>query len=250
MKRRAAFTQDLLPRAPRQNSPGQKSAFTMIELIIVIAIMSALAGLLLPGLNRARQRAKIANCITTIGSLKTALAMYSLDYGLYPPSATAATQRNGNSSHSDLSGSPNNLVNALTAIAKSGPYMEFRGKDLDETQSTRPVLLDPWGNAYIYVSQKDINLNDVSDATEGPFHPSESSPEKHSNTYNIYSLGPDKQTDDDANTGGEINYSGASDWDESQMYDDVNCGHWNDSAIGTGNARYDDINSWDGARSG
>ena len=223
---------------------NKKTAFTLIELLAVIAIMGILAGLLMPALSKAREKAKVGKCIATIASLQTALSMYQVDYGVYPPSSKTGTQRNGNSRHADFDGAtagePNNLVNALTATTLGGPYMEFKGKDLDETTSTLPVLLDPWGQAYIYVCRKAL---DGSDAGDGPFHPDTTT--TSNNTYNIYSLGPDKETYDG---GGAISYSSGDNWDESQMYDDADCGDWKNAS--SGNENYDDINSWDGSRSG
>ena len=134
--------------------------------------------------------------------------------------------------------------------------MEFRGKDLDETTSSRPVLLDAWGQAYVYTARRwsttqSPSSNNFVDDLQAPFFPYTT--ETDSNTYNIYSLGPDQQTDDNDTNGGNIDYSPSTDlWDDLEMVDNTSdeCGDWNDSAIDRDNARYDDINSWDGARSG
>ena len=274
MNRKNAFTETSLRGVPCHSEgkarriSGQRNnlAFTLIELLTVIAIMALLAGLLLPALTKAREKAKVAKCISTIASLQTAFSMYQVDYGMYPLSTDNKNiQHNGNSHDNTFDGTPNNLVAALTDTELGGPYIEFKGGDLIEDtgagvpNSRKYVLKDPWGQAYIYVARRwsttqtpaDDNLVDWS--SYGPYHPhNDTVADRKNNTYNIYSLGPDKETDDDNTTGGNISYPSGTNWDESNMFDAAECGHWNDSDIEDNDprsARYDDINSWDGSRS-
>ena len=102
--------------------------FTLIELMVVIAIIAILASIVAPRMVQRTEKAKRVAARAQIAHFKTALTQFRLDAGSYP------TADEG-----------------LEALIRKpagydGKYQE--GGYLDSTEVPR----DPWGNPYVYVS--------------------------------------------------------------------------------------------------
>ena len=75
---------------------AKKRGFTLIELLVVIAIIAILAALLLPALQRARDRARMSLCQSNLKQLFISLTVYMQDMGDIMPVANCDSGRTGN----------------------------------------------------------------------------------------------------------------------------------------------------------
>ncbi len=103
-----------------------RKAFTLIELMIVVIIIAALAAMIVPRLSGRADQAKVTVAQSDINAnIATALKLYQLDNGNFP------TTEQGLEALLEKPGSepaPNNW---------NGPYLEKKA-------------VDPWGNPYKY----------------------------------------------------------------------------------------------------
>ncbi len=67
------------------------AGFTLIEILIVVAIIALLVSLLLPSLGRARQLAARTVCANNLHQLSIAMALYTQAYEVYPAAQDPAT---------------------------------------------------------------------------------------------------------------------------------------------------------------
>jgi len=63
---------------------NKSDGFTLIELLIVVAIIGILAAIAVPNFLNAQTRAKVANAVSDMKTLETALEMYRMDNNHYP----------------------------------------------------------------------------------------------------------------------------------------------------------------------
>jgi general secretion pathway protein G len=117
-------------------------AFTLIELLTVIAIIGILAALTLGAGHYAREKAKNSRARAEIAAMENALEGFKNDHGSYPQRLVGPD---------DLYSSTN-IYNALAAGPKT--YMTFRSNQLSVVTIAGQLctnVLDPFGIPYRYL---------------------------------------------------------------------------------------------------
>jgi general secretion pathway protein G len=125
-----------LSQNPR--SPRRTSAFTLVEMLLVVTIIGILAALVIPKIvGRGEQARQTAAMADITGGIKSALGQYEVDNGFYPKSLQ------------DLLVQPSNAKNW------HGPYLD-------------KLPVDPWGTPYVYYYPGKHSGNSYDLSSDGP----------------------------------------------------------------------------------
>ncbi len=142
--------------------PRPSNSFTLVELLVVMAIIAILAALILGAGNGVMIKGMRSRSQSEIAAISTALESYKTDNGIYPQSDgvlktntyTGADgsllgdeyQMNSFALYTNLSGQPS-FITAPTAGIKA--YMSFKVNQVGNTNGNT-YIADPWRHAYGY----------------------------------------------------------------------------------------------------
>ncbi len=154
-----------------QTTAPVKRGFTLVELLVVVAIIGMLAAIATPMITRARQRASTSTAENRINELTLALEQYQGQFGDYPPSSIEdfyGLSGNG------LDEGCESLVLHLSTQKRGGPFIDWDEdslENLDQDSVNSPELkldldwifgndelrevIDPWGTPYFYIHNRD-----------------------------------------------------------------------------------------------
>lgn len=132
-----------IPPPPRRTP---RRAFTLLEILVVLAIIGLLVSLTVTAVSNASEKAQVrAANIFVNETMKVALTTYKMDEGSYPTTEQGLQA---------LVAPPADL-----AATWSGPYLEDKGN---------VVPLDPWKQAYVYSAPGVHNPRTYDLSSNGP----------------------------------------------------------------------------------
>src|ERR1700747_2554395 len=141
------------PHELSAHAPHRTQAFTLLELLVVIAVIVVLAGLLLPAVQSVLERAKKVQAKNDLTQIVIAVNAFYTEYGRYPATATS-----GDATYGPGTAATDAVFKELRALSGSSintRQIVFISPPEDATQASPKGKIgidgqfrDPWGTAY------------------------------------------------------------------------------------------------------
>jgi type IV pilus assembly protein PilA len=125
----------------------KQKGFSLIELLIVVAIILIIAAIAIPNLLRSKMAANEASAVASLRTLNTSSVAYSTTYGSYPTSLTQfAPATTPSSTAADL------VDSVLATGTKSGYTFSFSGNGTQYVINADPVSVST-GQRHFFTDQ-------------------------------------------------------------------------------------------------
>ena len=130
---------------------NRQKGFSLIELLIVVAIILIIAAIAIPNLLRSKMAANEASAVGSLRSLNTACVTYSTTYGSYPAGlSNLGPGSPATSTTADL------IDSVLASGTKSGYSFAYAGGGTTYTILATPVTVGTTGQRAFFTDQSGV----------------------------------------------------------------------------------------------
>ncbi|MFP4028716.1 MAG: type II secretion system protein [Candidatus Brocadiia bacterium] len=166
------------PESQRCSADTARGGFTLIEILVVVAIIGMLAGMILAASHQVRERAKRDNTYMLLQRTETALEEYRDLYGSWPTAGGSGLI-------------PNETVARILMEADTGGKAEgTTGAAIQEDSGGDPQVVDPWENP-IRILKGGFNRPDLDIWSLGPNGTDDTPPNHNPTSENPKNVGDD-----------------------------------------------------------
>jgi prepilin-type N-terminal cleavage/methylation domain-containing protein len=137
----------------------KQKGFSLIELLIVVAIILIIAAIAIPNLLRARIAANEASAASSMRTLNTACITYNSTYSSYPLTLSSLGPSNGatpSSTTADLLDQVLAPTGGGNVSTKSGYVFTYTGTQYTYSVTAAPASLNQTGVRYFYTDQSGV----------------------------------------------------------------------------------------------
>jgi type IV pilus assembly protein PilA len=140
---------------------NKQKGFSLIELLIVVAIILIIAAIAIPNLLRSKMAANEASAVGSLRTINTASVAYSTTYGTYPPALANLGPASGGTA---TSATADLIDSVLSAGTKSGYTFTYTAGTAGQsyTLTAVPVTANVTGQRGFFTDQSGVIRADTS----------------------------------------------------------------------------------------
>ncbi len=173
-----------------------RPAFTIVELLVVVAIVAVLASLMIPVLLIARTTVRKKQALKEIMDIKGAITQYYIERNEYPPDTTDWQDLGDLYDARSLHRYLGRTIEDARGRRRFGPYLNVKIDRVRDIEDGVGIYTDPWGKDYHMDAVHTRIVNETPMGVGAPYREGTDVPkDQRTLGFKVVSFGPDEEAD-------------------------------------------------------